>query len=334
MIIPFFIPHAGCPHQCVFCNQKSITGVAKPADRTSLSRTINKYLETKGKKTGLASVAFYGGSFTALPHDIQRSYLSAVAPFLKSGRIKSIRLSTRPDAIDSAILDLLREYQVDIVELGVQSMNDQVLARSGRGHTASDTVTAVAMLRQRGFRIGLQLMPGLPGDGREAFAATVNETIALKPEFVRIYPTLVIRDTPLAEDYRTGRYQPLTLDQAVALCKTALTAYRAADIEVIRIGLQATDELEKTSTIIAGPYHPAFRQLVESSLLMDRMQEAVRTNNAARRFIFLVHPVDLSFAIGQKRSNMETLRKQHPEKKIEVSLDRAVVRGNIKLIVE
>lgn len=333
MIIPFFIPHSGCPHQCIFCNQKSIAGVDKPADIPSLSKTINAYLETKKRTNDEASVAFYGGSFTALPFEIQRSYLSAVAPFMESGRIKSIRLSTRPDAISSGILELLQERRVETVELGVQSMNEQVLERSGRGHTAAATVKAVGMLRQAGFRIGLQLMPGLPGDSQGVFTATVEATVALKPDFVRLYPTLVIKDTPLAEAYRTGRYLPLTLDQAVAFCKTALAAYRAAGIEVIRIGLQATEELEKGGAIIAGPYHPAFRQLVESRLMMDLMQERLMMNRDAGHVIFFVHPADLSFAVGQNRRNIETLQKQHPQKKIEIRVDPAAARGSIRPVI-
>ncbi len=205
MIIPFFIPHSGCPHQCVFCNQKYITGQTKPVDPAVLPQKIKEYLasNTSDKTT---HVAFYGGSFTALPFELQKEYLATVQPFLHSGQIENIRLSTRPDCITDEILSLLHEYHANTVELGVQSMDDVVLQLSGRGHTANDTMNAVALLRKNGFSIGLQLMSGLPGDSAETFMKTVDTVVELKPDFVRIYPALVIKNTPLEDLYRSGRY--------------------------------------------------------------------------------------------------------------------------------
>ncbi len=318
MIIPFFIPHSGCPHQCVFCNQKNITGQTKPVPPSAIPQKITEYLAVRGTANP-AHAAFYGGSFTALPFETQRAYLNAVQPFIHSGQIAGIRLSTRPDCITSGVLALLKEYRVTTIELGVQSMDDVVLARSGRGHTAADTVNAVALINSRDFLIGLQLMPGLPGDSAGTFMKTIDTVIGLKPDFVRIYPALVIEDTPLEDLYRSGRYIPLSLDDAVILCREALERFDLAGIDVIRIGLQPTEELDKTGTIIAGPYHPAFRQLVESSILLDKMRTALRERRGKTGTVtFHVNPRDLSAAIGQQRSNIKLLKKEFGVREIRI----------------
>jgi len=309
MIIPLFISHAGCPHQCVFCNQKRITG-RQALEPSAIAAVIERHLETAASSEA-HEIAFYGGTFTALPPALRKAFLDAALPFARSARIKSLRLSTRPDALDREILTELKAYRVATIELGVQSLDDKVLAASGRGHTAAQTVNAVRLLKDQGFRIGLQLMPGLPGDSAETFLRTVKAAIALNPDFVRIYPALVIRDTPLEQLYTAGRFTPLSLDEAVALCRQALLLFEDAGIDVIRIGLQPSEELEQDGTIKAGPYHPAFRQLVESSLLLDRMRTALRGVRAdAGRMDILVNPRDLSSAIGQKRANLELLRKE------------------------
>ena len=326
MIIPFFITHSGCPHQCVFCNQKNITGQVDPIDPSMIPLKIGEYLATSTPDKP-AHVAFYGGSFTALPFETQKAYLAAVRPFIHEGHIAGIRLSTRPDCITNEILSLLNEYHVTTIELGVQSMDDLVLIRSGRGHTANDTMNAVALLRKYGFFIGLQLMAGLPGDSAETFMKTVDTVVELKPDFVRIYPALVIKDTPLEDLYSSGRYKPLSLDDAVVLCREALERFERAEIDVIRIGLQPTGELERPGTIIAGPYHPAFRQMVESSILLDNMRSALRTRDGKTDTVsFQVHPKDLSAAIGQHRSNIELLKKEFGVRKIRIVAGESVMR--------
>ena len=332
MIIPFFIPHSGCPHQCIFCNQKNITGLYKSIEPASLSREIEEYLKTRTAAEP-AQIAFYGGTFTALPHDLQKAYLEAVEPFIRSGTIRSIRLSTRPDCISTEILTILKQRHVETVELGVQSMNDDVLTMSGRGHTASDTVNAVKLLKEQGFEIGMQLMPGLPGDSSKRFMETVERTILLGPNFVRLYPALVIKETPLEKLHGTGSYRPLSLDEAVDLCKKALMRFETARIDVIRIGLQPTEELEKPGTILAGPYHPAFRQLVESSILLDRMTSALSAGKRSPdRALFLVNPGDVSNAIGQKRSNIQILKKQFGLNNVLVQPSDTVPRRNVRLV--
>jgi histone acetyltransferase (RNA polymerase elongator complex component) len=326
MIIPFFIPHSGCPHQCVFCNQKNITGRTTPVDPDTIPRTISGYC-TSHTKNNPVQIAFYGGSFTALPLDTQKTYLEAVQPFIRSGRIESIRLSTRPDCISSDILFLLKEHHVTIVELGVQSMIDSVLSRGGRGHTAADTMNAVKLLKEHGFTIGLQLMSGLPGDSAEHFSETVNRIVDLKPDFVRIYPTLVIAGTPLEHLWKNGHYTPLSLDDAVAQCRLALERFENAGINVIRIGLQPTEELESPGTILAGPYHPAFRELVESAMMLDKMRSALRNRKDTTDLVtFQVNPADLSAAIGQHRSNVRILKKEFGLQKIHIKAGNNIPR--------
>ena len=310
MIIPFFIPHSGCPHQCVFCNQKNIIGQAAPTAPSAVPRKIREHLSTH-KADGPVHIAFYGGSFTGLPQETQQSYLEAAQPFIRSGQITSIRLSTRPDTITRGNLAFLRTYHVKTIELGAQSMDDQVLALAGRGHTAADTVNAVDLLRAYGFTIGLQLMPGLPGDSSGLFMRTIDEIIALRPDVVRLYPALVIKGTPLEGLFRSNQYVPLSIEEAVSLCRDALLRFEQAGIGVIRIGLQATEELDNPGTILAGPYHPAFRELVESSLFLDAMRSVLRQRRETRGSVTVqVNPKDLSAAIGQRRSNIDILKKE------------------------
>lgn len=328
MIIPFFIPHAGCPHQCVFCDQRNITGERTAPEPSSLPSTISRYLASQ-KRTGPIEVAFYGGTFTSLPSRVQRAYLTPVQSFIDSGKIAGIRLSTRPDAITADILSLLKQYHVTTVELGVQSMDDEVLQLAGRGHTAADTVDAIRLLREHGFTTGLQLMPGLPGDTPGRFRETVRQAIDLRPDLVRIYPALVIKDTPLAERYRTGRYTPLSLEDAVDLCRDAVDRFAAAGITVARVGLQPTEELERPGTVLAGPWHPAFGQLVRSARFLESMRGLLPPDSASGPVTFAVHPADLSSAIGQDRRNIRVLRERHGRDASIVS-DPALPRGVIR----
>jgi histone acetyltransferase (RNA polymerase elongator complex component) len=310
MIIPFFISHQGCPHQCVFCNQNHITGKKAPADAAAIHKTITQFLKT-AENNEPADVAFYGGSFTAMQLSVQKNYLEAVKPFIDTEKVQNIRISTRPDAIDCQVLTQLKEHHVQTVELGVQSMQNSVLHRSGRGHTAMDTRKAVKLLRAYGFCIGIQLMLGLPGDSTDTFMSTVRAVVRLKPDFVRLYPLLVLKDTPLERLYKTKQYTPLSLDTAVLLCRNAFVLFEQTGIEVARMGLQPDQELLKPGVIMAGPYHPAFRQLVESSILLDKMRAMLRTEIGKQGSVtFAVLPEDLSAAIGQRRSNIEKLKKE------------------------
>ena len=231
-IVPVFVPHLGCTHQCVFCDQRTISGRPEPAG----PETVREVLRSAQAVTACAELAFYGGSFTAIPWPEQRALLEAAAPFRETGFLTSIRLSTRPDCIRAEELDRLREYGVETVELGAQSMDDRVLLRSGRGHGAEDTVCAARLLRGRSFRVVLQMMTGLPGSDPETDLRTAQRLAELHPQGVRIYPTLVLRDTPLAALWSSGVYKARSVEEAVETCAPILTLFRDAGIPVLRLG--------------------------------------------------------------------------------------------------
>jgi len=276
-IIPLFIPHQGCHHRCVFCQQNTITDRTQGIPSADEIRNIIE-LAAQSKRfsgRGPREVAFYGGTFTALPNTIMIKILDAVRPFLKNGTIQSIRLSTRPDALGRDKLRILESYGVSTVELGVQSMDDKVLLLSQRGHSSSDTVTAFTALKERGFKTGAQLMPGLPGDTPERFMETINKVVALKPDIARLYPTLVIRGTKLAQWYKQGTYTPLGLEETVNLCKEACIRLEDAGISVIRIGLMSSPSLLKQGEIIAGPWHPSFGFLVRSAIHLQKVKPSL-----------------------------------------------------------
>ncbi|MBO5244534.1 MAG: radical SAM protein [Selenomonadales bacterium] len=255
-IIPIFVPHYGCPYQCVFCNQRKITGIDTPMNAKKAKEIIAEALSWQTRAVE-KEVAFYGGSFTAIPMEKQRELLSVVSPMYESGVLSAIRLSTRPDAIDEAVLQQLKEHHVTTIELGVQSMDDEVLRASNRGHTGRDVREAVAMIRQYPFALGLQIMPGLPREDTYSLLRTANAVRELAPDFVRIYPTVVIEDTPLAEAYQRGDYTPLSLAEAVRQTAFLKLFFERANVPVIRMGLQATAEMDSAGTVLAGPYHPA-----------------------------------------------------------------------------
>ncbi|MBU1710851.1 MAG: radical SAM protein [Proteobacteria bacterium] len=278
-VIPFFIAHQGCPHRCVFCNQRHIAGSAEPGENSitpeSITGEIKTWLE-RPRKNPLApvQVAFYGGSFTGIETLKQQEYLSAVQPFIASGRVASIRISTRPDYIDDRIVQFLKSYKVKIVELGVQSLDDRVLAQSGRGHTAKQVEDAVELLQHHGFSVGVQLMVGLPGETTKSLFEGVRQVIGMRPDFVRIYPVLIIGDTELEILYNQGRYAPLTLNRAVALTAKMKERFGRAAIRVVRMGLQPSVSLEKS--VIAGPYHPAFGELVLSRIMFNKTRAVLK----------------------------------------------------------
>ena len=263
LIIPVFVPHMGCPHDCCFCNQRTISGRQAPPTEQLVAETVQSY-EKIAAHYGSVEVAFYGGSFTAIPVWQQERYLRAA----RSVCGYDFRVSTRPDAVDGPGLKLLKQYGVKTVELGAQSMCDPVLKCSGRGHLAEDTRRAAAFIKQEGFTLGIQTMLGLPASDRERERHTAREVIALKPDLVRIYPTIVLRDTALAAAYQAGDYKPMELSEAVALCADLVQEYERSGICVIRLGLQFTDQISSSGCIVAGPYHPAFGELVRSQIAL------------------------------------------------------------------
>ena len=317
-IIPIFVPHLGCPHQCTFCNQKEISGQTKQVTANDVKETIEYYLKNFKDDSKYVEVAFYGGSFTAIDERKQNELLEAANEFIKQGRVNSIRLSTRPDYIDKSILKRLKKYNVKTIELGVQSANDYILAKCQRGHTFEDVKKASKLIRLYGFTLGHQMMIGLPESTKLDEINTAKALIKLKPKIVRIYPVLVIKNTPLAKEYEQGEYIPLTVEQAVDRAKDIMQLFNNAKIEVIRIGLQNTEEItdpsEESSQVIAGPYHPAFRQLVESGMWYDEIVQKIKKFNIkVMQVTIKANPENINNIIGHKKENVLKLSKIYIE---------------------
>jgi len=274
-------------------------------------------------------IAFYGGSFTAISREDQIRYLEVARPFLISGLIDSIRISTRPDALDKEALTLLKEYGVKTVEIGAQSMIDEVLSLSQRGHSVADILSATSRLKQWGFEVGLQLMIGLPGDTYELFLETVDRIIDLKPDFLRIHPTLVLRGSPLEALWESGRYVPLSSEGAIRWLKKGLLTLERSGIRVARIGLQPTQGLEKH--ILAGPYHPALHQCVDSEIAFDMAEHLLRDNSGGSHALFLCHPKEVSNLRGQRNGNILKLRKQFQLEEVLIQGTDEIPRGSLFL---
>ncbi len=321
-IVPFFIPHEGCPHLCVFCDQHSITGRSrgvKPGDILEVLRANRIHRCAPGNaRPALRELAFYGGSFTCLSLNVQEAYLRQAVAARDEGLVQGIRISTRPDGIDGPVLELLMRHGVETVELGVQSMDDAVLRLSRRGHTALQSEEAVRHLKEQGFSVGVQLMPGLPGADAASDMLTTGKVIKLKPHMVRIYPTVVIRGTELCGMYLRGEYRPLGLEEVIPLSARMLTAFRVESIPVIRLGLQHTGMLE-SGAVVAGPHHPALRQLVESYILRRVAEQGLRSMEAeGGRALFTLSPRNLSNFRGQRNGNVRLLKETFSLNGVEV----------------
>ncbi|MBW2062270.1 MAG: radical SAM protein [Deltaproteobacteria bacterium] len=307
-IIPFFLLHQGCPHRCLYCNQHRSGGRrAETLTAASVAQGLEAGLSSPRRRSGVrVEAAFYGGTFTALPRDRQAELLEAVIPFLKHDLIQGIRLSTRPDALPVNEIEFLKSKGVTIIEIGAQSMDDQVLKLSRRGHTASDTRKAARRVKAAGLGLGLQLLPGLPGEDTVSLESTVHEVIDLFPDESRLYPALVIKGTPLADLYLNGAYQPLTLNQTVEICAMMYKRLTRAGIIVTRIGLQTSSDLEQA--VLAGPYHPALGDLVKAEVFYQAIVRALRAKPPLNgEASVTVSWRDLSQARGHARSNLARL---------------------------
>lgn len=305
-IIPVFVSHMGCPHMCVFCNQRRISGAVKPATPEDVHIAVEAGL-SRLPEGSEPCLAFYGGSFTAIPVEEQKALLGAALPFLHDGKISSVRLSTRPDYIDGNTLNRLKDYGVKTIELGVQSMDTEVLRESKRGHTADDARKASRLIKDADFELILQMMTGLPKDTPEKSIYTAKELIALKPDGVRIYPTVVIRDTELYDMYLSGDYKEHTVEDAMELCATLADLFENAGIPVIRMGLNPTEELSGGAAV-AGAYHSALGELVEGRRYL-RKEEALLSEKDKGQIITMgVAKGCISPAVGQKRSNVKALK--------------------------
>ena len=304
--VALFVPHNGCPHACSFCNQKEITGQSSQPSAEDVVNAIKIAEKSLGEGTKNAEIAFFGGSFTAIDRNYMMELLNAALPYIKSGEFYGIRLSTRPDAIDNEVLGILREYGVTSIELGAQSMCDDVLAMNRRGHTADDVKRASVLIKEFGFSLGLQMMTGLYGSSDDKDMITAESLAGLEPDTVRIYPTVVMKGTELYDLYINGIYKPQTLEEAVELCSLLLEFFDSRDINVIRLGLHDSSSLHEN--MAAGAYHPAFRELCESEIMYRRAIEAVRKSRIKDGTAeFYVNPRSVSRFIGQKRKNLNRL---------------------------
>lgn len=308
-IIPVFVSHMGCPNDCVFCNQRKINGVVHAISPDELEAYVISYLETMKREQ--VELAFFGGSFTGIEIELQEKYLKVAYDFKMRGLIDKIRLSTRPDYVDDIVVQRLKKFEVDLVELGCQSFDDEVLLTSKRGHTSGIIESAVRRLKDSGVEVGIQLMLGLPGDNFRKFQDSIWQTVKLAPSCVRLYPVLVIKDTELEILYHTGVYKPLVLEVATAWCAWAYEILNEHKIQVIRMGLQRTDLIDFDGAVIAGPFHPAFGELVLSKVFLKPIEKWFKESNMKidelSQICILTNPSQQSIVIGQNRSNIKFL---------------------------
>ncbi len=305
--IPIFVSHMGCPNDCAFCNQRTITGQSLTVTAEMADTMIRQALKTL-PENAKAEVGFFGGSFTGIDVNLQKSLLSVAYKYILCGKVHAIRLSTRPDYISKEILDMLKSYGVTTVELGAQSMDNDVLTANRRGHTAEDTVKASELIHRSGIELGLQMMTGLKGDTEAKSLETAKKLIGLKPQCVRIYPTLVLRGTYLENWYREGSYCPQSMKEAVRLCADIKEMFEKADIPVIRMGLMSSDQINPNADVVAGPYHPAFGELVQSEIYFRKLKKEIPEN--VSDIEVCVHPKNLSAFVGNHKSNMKRFLEQ------------------------
>jgi len=303
--IPIFIPEKACPFRCIYCNQYSIANKVKSPSINEVKETIEKYLKTFPAH-GIKRLGFFGGSFTGMCIEEQNEYLNVVLPYVESDEIKSIVLSTRPDYISEEILDNLKKYKVETIELGTQSLDEEVLTKSGRGHSVSDVKNATALILKKEFKLGLQMMIGLPGDSFEKSMKTAQGIIELGAHCTRIYPTLVIKDTLLETIYKSGEYAPLPLEQAVEWCKHLMKLFVKNNVTILRMGLHPSEGLFTGNSLIAGPFHVSFKELVLTAIWSD----ILKTPMVGEKLTIEVSPKSINAAIGYKSVNKKALLKQ------------------------
>ncbi|MFL0195940.1 elongator complex protein 3 [Clostridium sp. WILCCON 0269] len=329
-IIPIFVPHEGCPHSCIFCDQTIITGNEQKVDEGFVRSTIEQYLETIKRKNSIVEVSFFGGTFTAIPIDKQRNLLKVAKEYKDRGDIDYIHLSTRPDYIDKFILDNLKEYSVDIIELGIQSLDREVLLKSGRGHSAEDVRLASYLIKKYEFVLGHQVMLGLPHDTFEKDIETVKSSISMKPDIYRLYPALVIKGTAMEHMYRKNQYEPYKLSQAVDICKILYCILKANKIQVIRMGLQPTENINLQKDVIAGPFHPAFRELVEGSIYNSIIEENIPAHY--KGYITIkINTRDLSKLYANKKEYFNHMQEKFNDCFIEVVQDSSMDRETLNI---
>lgn len=328
-IIPVFVPHLGCPNDCVFCNQRRISGHIEPATAQTVKNAIEEAaaLTPPGTKRQLA---FYGGSFTAIPEARQIELFEAAQPYLADGTISSIRLSTRPDAIDCTVLKRLKKYGVTVIELGAQSMCDRVLELSGRGHDSAAVADSSRLIKAAGFDLILQMMTGLPGDTDESCIETAKKIIDLAPNGVRIYPTVIVRDTVLCDMWRAGTYKEHTVEDAVRVCSKIVPLFNEAGIPIIRMGLNPTEDLSGGDAL-GGAYHPALGELVHSRIMLEKARGLLAGARPGSSVVLGVNRSDVSKMIGQHRCNVHALVSEFSLRELRIH-EASVKSGEISIV--
>lgn len=318
--ISLFIPHLGCTHKCSFCNQNTITGKQTQPGADDVRAAVETALR---KKNYDYEIAFFGGSFTAIDREYMLSLLKAAYDYVKDGRVNGIRISTRPDCIDEEVLDILKKYGVTSIELGAQSMDDEVLRANFRGHTAEDVENASRLIKSYGFELGLQMMTGLYLDTNEKAIETAKKLIALSPDTIRIYPTVVLKNTYLAKLYEDEIYKPQTVDDAANLCTKIVPMFEKAGIRVIRLGLHSSPELKKN--MIAGAFHDSFGEIVKSRYMLNKILKYPPAD-----YEIVVNSKSVSQLKGQQKRNIYFLMEEGYN--IKVTVNDKVAAGDIKIV--
>ncbi|HOI27749.1 MAG TPA: radical SAM protein [Paludibacteraceae bacterium] len=325
--IPIFIPELACPHQCIFCNQSKISGQKDIPQPEDIPAIIESHLATMNDGREI-EIAFFGGSFTGIPYDLQERYLSVAYKYMEAGKINGIRLSTRPDYINEKILDRLKRYGVKTIELGAQSTDDTVLLASGRGHKSEAIRQASELILKNGFHLGLQMMIGLPQDNYERSSKTVDDIISLGADNTRIYPTLVIKGTQLAKLYEMGHYKPLDIPTAISWAKEFYLRFEKANVKVLRVGLHPSEELDYNKSLLAGPYHKSFMELMMSAIWRDILERELKERHN-EQLRLTVNPHQVNFVWGYQGSNKDLFQSKNLE--VKISGDKALSKYEIKI---
>lgn len=333
LVIPVFIPNAGCPHRCVFCNQTAVTGRASKLPSTETLRAeIDRFISHRVQPRHPVQIAFYGGNFLGLAPPIIRKLLEAASHYVDIGRVDSLRFSTRPDTITPERMALLQGFPVTTIEIGAQSMSERVLGCSKRGHRPVDTARAITLLKASGYETGIQLMVGLPGERREDVDITGRAIAALRPDLARIYPTLVLADSPLAQMYQKGQFAPIALNEAVRRTVMLYHCFYQVGTRVIRMGLQASDDLSPSSNVLAGPYHPAFGHLVYSALFLEAIAAAIdRSGLQGNPLVLKVNPRSESKLRGLNNQNLAVLKSRYDLTSLFIVADGQIAEQEISL---
>ncbi len=303
--IPIFLPELACPHQCVFCNQEKISGTQQLPQPEDVQRIVETHLSSMKVKR-IVDIAFFGGSFTGIPIDLQEKYLKEAYKFIQNGLISGIRVSTRPDYIQQEKLDLLKKYGVTTIELGAQSTNNEVLNKSGRGHNFEAIESASSLILKNEFQLGLQMMIGLPTDTFERSLQTANDIIALGAQSTRIYPTVIIKGTALEKLYNNGNYKPLSIKDAVLWTKELVKVFEKNTITILRIGLHPSEELVDGKSLIGGPFHPSFKEMVMSKIWNELIFKELKNKNPDK-VTFRINDKQLNYAVGFNAINKQEL---------------------------